>query len=282
VQSFQRFGCLSLRYCGRFDETTTSKAPNALQADGDGCSLVLGHSETGHKAGYRFVYPLVRGSTRYYYVLPFGSHGYSLMHKSISYDQEEIFQSIRQLYVQEPFQLDPTYSKGTFYRSSQERPELCFDISPQSPEVRQSDCRDLPIDDGTIRSIMFDPPFLATRGPSLKSNDGNIINRRFSVFPDEPSLHDFYRESLQEFYRVLKPGGWLVFKCQDKVSSGKQYFSHCFIYAEARTIGFYAKDLFVYGKRARIVANWQRNQQHARKHHCYFWVLQKKKVNLCI
>tara|TARA_Y100001963_G_C6705478_1_gene411690 strand:- start:259 stop:873 length:615 start_codon:yes stop_codon:yes gene_type:complete len=204
------------------------------------------------------------------------------MHKSISYDQEEIFQSIRQLYVKEPFQLDPTYSKGGFYSSSQERPELCFDISPQSPEVKQADCRDLPIDDGTIRSIMFDPPFLATKGPSLASLKGNIINRRFSVFPDEPSLHDFYRESLLEFYRVLEPGGWLVFKCQDKVSGGKQYFSHCFIYAEARAIGFYAKDLFVYGKRSRIVANWQRNQQHARKHHCYFWVFQKKKVNLCI
>lgn len=204
------------------------------------------------------------------------------MHKSISYDQEEIFKAIRELHVIDPFQLDPTYSTGGFYRASQERPELCFDISPQSPEVRQADCRDLPIEDETIRSIMFDPPFLATKGPSLKSATGNIINRRFSVFPDEKSLHDFYRQSLVEFYRILKPNGWLIFKCQDKVSSGKQYFSHCYIYAEACKIGFYAKDLFVYAKRSRIVANWQRNQQHARKHHSYFWVLQKKNVNLCI
>ena len=74
MQSFQRLGCLALRNRGGFYEPTTSKPPNALQADGDGCSLVLGHSETGHKAGYRFVYPLVGGSTRYYYVLSFGSH----------------------------------------------------------------------------------------------------------------------------------------------------------------------------------------------------------------
>ena len=28
--------------------------------------------------------------------------------------------------------------------------------------------------------------------------------------------------------------------------------------------------------RNRLVANWQRNQQHARKYHSYFWVFRKR------
>ena len=74
VQSFPRFGRLPLRYCGRLNEPTTSKAPNTLQADGYGCSLVSRQAEARHKARDRFVYPLVGGSTRYDYVLSFGSH----------------------------------------------------------------------------------------------------------------------------------------------------------------------------------------------------------------
>ena len=86
-----------------------------------------------------------------------------------------------------------------------------------------------------------------------------------------------YIDSMKEFYRVLKTGGILIFKCQDKVSSGKQYMTHCFIYNEAVKIGYYPKDLFVLLAKNRIVADWQaQNQKNARKFHSYFWVLEKR------
>jgi hypothetical protein len=129
---------------------------------------------------------------------------------------------------------------------------------------------------------MFDPPFLATKGKSLSiDNDSNKINKRFGIYPTEKELHQFYINAMTDIYRVLKDDGILIFKCQDKVSSGKQYITHCFIYDEAIKIGYYPKDLFILLAKQRIVANWQiANQKNARKFHSYFWVLQKCKKKI--
>ena len=206
------------------------------------------------------------------------------MIKSTNFDQEEIILDILKLHNNgADIDIDPTYSKGNFYSGKINAPKLKFDINPSSPEVIESCCTSLPVEDQSVQCIMFDPPFLATTGKSLSSNQkNNIINKRFSVFPSEKLLHEFYDKSLCEFKRILKPNGILIFKCQDKVSAGKQYFSHCFIYEKARSYGLYPKDLFVLQAKNRIVAKWQRNQRHARKFHSYFWVFQNKNVNMII
>jgi tRNA G10 N-methylase Trm11 len=197
--------------------------------------------------------------------------------KSISYDEDEIIESILQLHCQYPIELDPTYSKGNFYKGKIPAPLHKFDISPQIKEVKQANAEKLPLEDLSINTIMFDPPFLATTGKSLKSNDNNNkINKRFGVYPSEKELHQFYVNSLREFYRILKPNGILIFKCQDKISSGKQYLSHCFIIQEAEKLGYYTKDMFILLAKNRIVADWQlKNQKNARKFHSYFLVFEK-------
>lgn len=179
---------------------------------------------------------------------------------------------------------DPTYSKGMFYKNTSiPEPELKFDILPQAENIMQADCRNLPIENNSLNCLMFDPPFLATTGSSLTSKENNnIINKRFGVYPSEKELHQFYIDSMIEFYRVLKENGILIFKCQDKISSGKQYLSHNFIIQEAIKIGYYPKDLFILLAKNRIVADWQlRNQKNARKFHSYFIILQKsnKKID---
>ena len=198
--------------------------------------------------------------------------------KSVSANQAEIIRNILHLHVPGgKIDCDPTYSKGAFYDGTEiEAPVLRFDIFPQTDGVVKANARQLPLEDGSINCMMFDPPFLATTGKSLTEGSGNRINRRFGVYPNERELHQFYKSALQEAHRVLNPGGILIFKCQDKVSSGKQYFSHVFIMNEAVKAGFYPKDLFILTARNRLVADWQaRRQIHARKYHCYFWVFQK-------
>lgn len=200
------------------------------------------------------------------------------MIKSISYDQGEIIRDILNLHVPEhKIDCDPTYSKGIFYtNTSIETPRYKFDILPYNDTVIYADCRNLPLDNCSLNCIMFDPPFLATTGKSLKEENGNIINKRFGVYSNEKELHQFYIDSMKEFYRILKDKGILIFKCQDKVSSGKQYMSHVFIMNEAIKLGFYPKDLFILLAKSRIVADWQlKNQKNARKFHSYFWVFQK-------
>lgn len=81
---------------------------------------------------------------------------------------------------------------------------------------------------------------------------------------------------MKEFYRILKPDGILIFKCQDKVSSSKQYLSHVAIIQEAIQIGYYPIDLFVLLAKSRLTAQWQmKNQKHACKFHSYFLVFKK-------
>lgn len=201
------------------------------------------------------------------------------MIKSISYNQSEIIQNILKLHVpSHHIDCDLTYSRGNFYKNTEiEEPEYKFDIEPVLPDVLYGDSRHIDLPDDSFECIMFDPPFLATTGKSLSSNgDNNVITRRFGVYPTEQELHAFYTDSLTETYRLLKDKGILIFKCQDKVSSGKQYMSHCYIYNEAIRIGFYPKDLFILLANNRITAEWQtKNQKNARKFHCYFWVFEK-------
>lgn len=201
------------------------------------------------------------------------------MIKSTSYEQSEIIKWILDLHVPEhKIDLDATYSKGNFYKNTGiEEPKFKFDIVPQLPDVKLGDSRNLPLESNSLNCIMFDPPFLATTGKSLKSEENNnIINKRFGVYPNEKELHQFYIDSLIESYRLLKDKGILIFKCQDKISSGKQYMSHVFIMNEATKIGFYPKDLFVLLAKNRLVADWQvKNQKNARKFHSYFWVFEK-------
>ncbi len=201
------------------------------------------------------------------------------MVKSISYDQGEIINWILQLHVpNHKIDCDCTYSIGNFYkRTGIEEPKYKFDINPKIDGVEYGDSRDLPLGGDSIECMMFDPPFLSTTGKSLTEDaDNNIINRRFGIYPSEQELYQFYMDSLKEAHRVLKDKGILIFKCQDKISSGKQYMSHCFIYNEAIRVGFYPKDLFVLLAKNRLVADWQvKNQKNARKFHSYFWVFEK-------
>ena len=200
---------------------------------------------------------------------------------SIVHSDAEAIENILQLHAKgKKIDLDPTYSTGNFYKALHRniwKPRLKFDISPQVPGVLKADVQELPLPDSSVEVIVFDPPFLATTGPSLRKKDSsNKINKRFGVYPNEVALFDMYGKALLELARVCRPKGILIFKCQDKVSSGKQYFSHCIIYEKAKKSGWEPIDLFVLIAKNRLVADWQKkNQKHARKFHCFYWVFQR-------
>lgn len=198
--------------------------------------------------------------------------------KTTSCNQEEIIKNIIKLYCPKGIELDPTYSKGNFYKNIK-KPKYKHDIKPQTKDVLFGDCRKLSYNNESIESIMFDPPFIA--GKSLKSE--GIIRNRFSSFKDMKECWEFYYYSLIEFYRILKNKGILIFKCQDTISGGKQYLSHVEIINYAIKLGFYPKDLFILISENRIIGRTHKKQQHARKYHSYFLVFikEKNKVEYC-
>ena len=201
--------------------------------------------------------------------------------KSISYNQHEIIRWILELHCKTDIQLDPTYSKGMFYKddSGINPPKFRFDIAPiPGTGTIKASADNLPMKYNSIDTMIFDPPFLATKGPSLKKDKGNLSVKRFGHFETEKELFIFYKNSLIEFYRILKEKGILIFKCQDKISSGKQIISHNIIINMAEELGFYTKDMFVLLAKSRLVPNWQlKNQKNARKFHSYFVVFEKSK-----
>lgn len=192
------------------------------------------------------------------------------MIKSISFSQDEILQNICALHIGQ-VEADVTYGSGCFYRKI--RPPLfTFDIAPRpNLGVVPADVCRLPLKDCCLGSVMFDPPFLIKTGPG-----SNLKSRYGCIEGGMAGLGTFYALALYELHRVLMPKGWLVFKCQDIVSGGKNYFIHCHIWEHARGLGFEAIDLFILEATRRQADPQGRVQRHARKYHAYFWVFKKR------
>ena len=134
--------------------------------------------------------------------------------KTISFDQEEIIKNIIKLYCPSGIELDPTFSKGVFYKNI-DKPRLKFDLYPQVEGVSEANCCDLPVESCSINSIMFDPPFVAA---IPKKEAQGIITKRFGYYRNiQHELWDMYHKALKEFYRILRNEGMLIFKCQDTI-----------------------------------------------------------------
>ena len=190
------------------------------------------------------------------------------MVKSVSYNQTEILRLIIKLHTG-PIEVDVTFGNGGFYKHIS-HPKFCFDINPKFRFVVKATTEALPIRTMSVHNVVFDPPFLIKtgRGPVLKDRFGQITGGM-------EDLWGFYKRSLVELYRILKPGGWLVFKNQDGVLSGKNWFTHVEIYNIALAIGFIPIDLFILATYNRFPLLETQTQRHARKYHSYFWVFKK-------
>lgn len=201
--------------------------------------------------------------------------------RSIGYDQFTIISDILSLHAkQNKIDLDPTYSVGNFYKKGLRDPKYKFDFFPQGKDVIQASSGNIPLPDECVNTIMFDPPFLI--GGTIKENSGegsSITVKRFTNFHSFNELKVMYSDSLKEFSRLLKPDGIVIFKCQDTVDTGGNYFTHCWVMQQALKYGFYPKDLFILLARNRLTGHWT-TQHHARKYHSYFWVFQKKEFKI--
>lgn len=195
-----------------------------------------------------------------------------------SFSNDQIIKNIMSLYDISRFDLDCTYSMGQFWKNLPE-PVHKSDLYPKKKDVIEANSVDLPFNDESLRSIMFDPPFVIA-GDTYKNNGegSSIIAKRFEGYKDFNELKKHYYGTLKEASRILKENGFIVVKCQDVVAQSKNHFSHCLIMNMSLELGFFPRDLFVLLAKHRINSfngsKWKR-QIHARKHHSFFWVLQK-------
>jgi len=200
------------------------------------------------------------------------------MIRSVYYDQIEILQSIMELCGIERFCADVTYGNGKFYGDISD-PGHKFDIAPQVPGVIESCSTNLPLDDGQIKSLVFDPPFLTYVRAAREGNGNMIMAKRFGGYWRYDELEKHYRETLIEAYRVLGKKGIMVFKCQDIIHNHKMHCTHMNVMDWATGL-FRLKDLFILPAKSRMPIPQQAGtkkkvQKHARIFHSYFMVLEK-------
>ena len=192
--------------------------------------------------------------------------------KSIQNSDRDVLVAIKQLYLNnENFDLDTCYSTGKFYEDL-ERPRIKMDKDPKSADIKQNDILNgLNLSANSINSIVFDPPFMFGTHGQTKNN---IMTKRFTMFDSWQELETMYKVALVEFYRVLKKGGIVAFKCQDYTDS-RTTLTHCFVHNWAIEIGFRVEDLFIMVFKGGRIWNSGLTQKHARKYHSYWLVLKK-------
>jgi len=194
------------------------------------------------------------------------------MIKTTSYNQQEIIKNIISLHCPNGIECDPTYSKGNFYKNWENPPTIKFDLFPKTSCTKKASAENLPLEDSSISSLMFDPPFIVGH---TKDRPSGIIGNRFYGLRYIKDLWSWYSDCIKEHNRVLCKKGVYIFKCQDTVSSGKQHLTHVHVINEMQSAGFYVKDLFVLLAKNRIIGHNHHNQKHARKFHSYFIVGEK-------
>ncbi len=153
------------------------------------------------------------------------------------------------------------------------------------------DCRALPHADQSFDCVVLDPPYMEgfyRRAVEQLACSGSHIalRRAYSELgstcePAEgvPRWHDavvdMYMRAGVEAHRVLRPGGVLIVKCQDEVSSNKQRLTHVEIVTGFEDLGFHCRDLFVQVRNNAPGVSRLKTQVHARKNHSYFLVFER-------
>ena len=112
--------------------------------------------------------------------------------KSVSNSQEEIIENIIELHSSnKQIDVDLTYSKGQFYKNKVvKEPTYKFDLSPQTEDTIQSSSETCPLESNSVKTIMFDPPFIIA-GKTYNSNvDGSSkIAKRFGAYENYEQLN---------------------------------------------------------------------------------------------
>lgn len=113
--------------------------------------------------------------------------------------------------------LDPTFGRGLWW--TRFRPES---IVAHDLKLDGVDFRNLPEGDASFDAVAFDPPYVSVGGRTTSGIPDFLARYGLAEAPKSPAaLQMMIDAGISEIERVLRPGGVLLVKCADYISSGQ-------------------------------------------------------------
>jgi len=113
------------------------------------------------------------------------------------------------------FWFDRRHPDVVFMDRREETHTLCDGRTLEIKPDVVGDFRAMPFSDGAFRLVVFDPPHLIHAGES------SWLGKKYGKL-DRKTWRDDLKAGFRECFRVLEPGGVLVFKwCEDQVSTAE-------------------------------------------------------------
>lgn len=166
--------------------------------------------------------------------------------------------------------LDPTYEKGTWWKVW--RPEK---LTWHNRDLDGTDFRALPYPDGAFDAIAYDPPYVCVGGRTTTGIPEMHNAYGMEDAPRTPALlQQLINDGLTEMFRLVKPNGIVLVKCQDYISSGRLWVGTHHTLTHAIALGFEPVDRMEHYGGVRPQPPGRR-QVHARRNLSTLFVLAK-------
>jgi hypothetical protein len=138
--------------------------------------------------------------------------------------------------------LDVTFGAGGFWTHYRPDNLICHDLfTIQEGEFRVGvDWRKLPEADESVDRFVFDPPYVAPGGRSTSGPKFAGMRDAYGMHSTEKDPRAQWAKILlgcEEAWRVLEPGGLLLFKAMDYVSSGRMQWATRWAWRDIEAIG---------------------------------------------
>lgn len=142
--------------------------------------------------------------------------------------------------------VDVTYGEGNFWTIY--RPDGL--VGHDKWKGDGVDFRALPEADGSVDTLVFDPPYKLSGTPALGEMDD-----RYGVDARHPNswqtVHQIIRDGIKEAGRVVRSGGHLLLKCMNQVAGGKVRWQTDEFTRAAMMVGFRKQDQLEFLRKGR-------------------------------